>query len=66
MVAYSDKEAGPVLNGSFDRDVAILEDFASDTLVVLEHLVDVDEGVTVLEDFLLAVHDVLLELSVCA
>lgn len=66
MVAYPEKEAGTMLNGSVDRDVAILEAFTSDILVVLEHLVDVDEGVTVLEDFLLAVHDVLLELSVCA
>jgi hypothetical protein len=44
----------------------MLEGFASDKLVVLEHFVDVDEGVTVLVDFLLAVHEVLLELSVCA
>ncbi|CAN9268119.1 unnamed protein product [Alternaria alternata] len=41
----------------------MLEGFASDKLVVLEHFVDVDEGVTVLVDFLLAVHEVLLELS---
>jgi len=31
---------------------------------VLEHFVDVDEGVAVVEGFLLLVHDVLLELSV--
>ena len=37
----------------------------SGRFVVLEHFVDVEEGVTVVEDFLLAVHDVLLELSVC-
>jgi hypothetical protein len=35
------------------------------TLLVLEHFVDVDKGVGVVEVFLLLVHDVLVELSVC-
>ncbi|KAI4958856.1 hypothetical protein J4E86_004465 [Alternaria arbusti] len=41
-----------------------LEGFTTGKLAVLEHFVDVDEGVAVVEGFLLLVHDVLVELSV--
>jgi hypothetical protein len=64
VARYPEKEVGITLDGSVDRYAAALDGFASDRLAVLEHLVDVDEGVGVLVGFLLKVHGLLLETSV--